>query len=222
MAKSGIYAIKRTGTDEQYIGSAVDIARRWREHRSKLDRGIHEAAHMQNVWNKHGDVFDFVILELVDNKDALIGREQAWLDKFSPTYNTLKVAGSRLGFKHTPEAKAKIAAAGNGRRHTQASIVKMSEARKGKKCSPETCAKISAVTKGHTRGVGRRVSESTRAKMSAARIGANAKLNESMVIDIFRSTAPLRVVAEMYGISQTNVSMIRNGRIWVHITSGVV
>lgn len=155
MSASGIYAIVRKGTDECYIGSAVNIAKRWRDHRSDLRRGNHDSSRMQNVFNKHGaDVFEYVILEDVSDKAHLIGREQAWLDLTRPAYNTLKIAGSSLGMKHTTEA-----------------IAAMSVAKIGKKDTNETKARKSAALKGNTRNLGRKHTDASRAKMSAFMMG---------------------------------------------------
>lgn len=53
------------------------------------------------------DNFTLEILEYCEPSE-LIKREQYYLDLLKPEYNILKVAGSRLGAKHTPEAIAKI------------------------------------------------------------------------------------------------------------------
>jgi group I intron endonuclease len=47
-------------------------------------------------------------LEILEYCTALkcIEREQYYLDLHTPEYNILKVAGSLLGFKHSPEAIA--------------------------------------------------------------------------------------------------------------------
>lgn len=54
------------------------------------------------------------------------------------------------GKHHTPEARAKITAAGTGRRHTETSRRKLSEAHKGKILSPEHREKLGAIHKGTT------------------------------------------------------------------------
>lgn len=48
---------------------------------------------------------------MLENKIKLLEREQYYLDKYKPSLNTLKFAGSSLGFKriHTEETKLKIA-----------------------------------------------------------------------------------------------------------------
>jgi group I intron endonuclease len=51
--------------------------------------------------------FSLEILEYCDIAD-LTEREQYYLDKFNPKYNTLKIAGSSSGYKHTEDTKEKI------------------------------------------------------------------------------------------------------------------
>lgn len=59
----------------------------------------------------HGfDNFTLEILEYCE-PSVLIEREQYWIDLLKPEYNILKIAGSRLGAKHTLEAIDKIKAA---------------------------------------------------------------------------------------------------------------
>lgn len=88
--------------------------------------------------------FQLEILEYCDPKD-IIEREQYYIDQFNPEYNILKVAGSRLGQKHSEETKAKFSA----RVFSEETRAKMSESKKGennplKSHSEEVRAKISA------------------------------------------------------------------------------
>jgi group I intron endonuclease len=169
--ESGIYVIQRIDSDQRYIGSAVCIDNRWRAHLHALRNGKHRSNWLQNVWNKHGEsAFEFAVLETVENLDLLLEREQVWLDHFKPCYNTLKVAGSPLGFKHspetiaklrgnkncvghkqTPEARANSGAALRGIKRTPEQRARMAEVSRQRRHSAETRAKISAVTKGRKR-----------------------------------------------------------------------
>jgi group I intron endonuclease len=103
--QAGIYKIQRIGADECYVGSSHWIAKRWATHRRELARGAHHAPRLLNAWAKHGaEAFEFVVLEACcgdgqDLKDVLVAREQAWMDRVRPCYNTVPAAGSTLGFK---------------------------------------------------------------------------------------------------------------------------
>src|SRR5690242_20644116 len=98
--ESGIYAIMNTVNGKQYVGSAVNIAARWRAHRSGLQRGYHRNPHLQAAWNKYGaDAFTFTVLEYCP-LDSLISREQYWLDTLDTVahgYNILAIAHSPRG-----------------------------------------------------------------------------------------------------------------------------
>jgi len=69
---------------------------------------------------------------------------------------------SRKGCKHTPEARAKMAASHRGKRATPETRAKLSAAARGKRHTPETKAKIAAWHRG------RKITPGARAKISAA------------------------------------------------------
>jgi group I intron endonuclease len=73
------------------------------------------------------------------------------------------------------EWRAKIAAAGRGRQHSAATRAKISTGNTGKIFSIETREKMSAAAKGHKRGVGRKLSPETHAKMSASQRARQAR-----------------------------------------------
>lgn len=58
--------------------------------------------------------FKLEILEYCE-PSKLIEREQYYIDLLTPEYNILKIAGSRLGSKHSEQAKARIKAGALGR-----------------------------------------------------------------------------------------------------------
>lgn len=65
--KCGIYCIKNLVDNKIYVGQSVNINARWRQHRSHLRRNMHRNEHLQNAWNKYGEInFEFSILELCD------------------------------------------------------------------------------------------------------------------------------------------------------------
>jgi group I intron endonuclease len=83
------------------------------------------------------------LLEILEycTKENAISREQYYLDLLNPEYNILKIAGSRLGFKHSEETLLKMSGKNNpmfGKNHSEETIAKISGARKGKSHSEET------------------------------------------------------------------------------------
>jgi len=142
---SGIYSITHIESGRLYVGSALDIYKRWSEHKSELTYNNHDNQRLQNFWNKYGEVaFEFKILELVSDSSLLLSREQYWMDKLvshnrDKGFNIRKRAESNFGLKHTPETIEKISQ-GNigknswmtgennpffGKKHTEESLIKM-------------------------------------------------------------------------------------------------
>ena len=102
---SGIYKIE-SRNNKVYIGSAVNIKRRWAEHIRNLNRNIHINKKLQHAWNKYGaSYFTFTIIEIVKDKNKLLLQEQKYLNILfayytdKEHYNILPAAGSPLGSK---------------------------------------------------------------------------------------------------------------------------
>lgn len=98
----GIYKISCSQENKVYIGSSVNITRRWMEHRRDLNKGIHHCSLLQEAWDAYGDEsFSFDIVELCEN---IVLAEQQWLDKHnSYCYNSSLQA-------HNPMSNAAVAA----------------------------------------------------------------------------------------------------------------
>jgi group I intron endonuclease len=169
---TGIYEIVNLVNGKRYIGSAVNFAGRWSEHRRQLKTKTHHSRYLQRSWDRYGpDAFDFLVIEFCDPAD-LIAREQFAIDAFRPEFNTCRIAGSTLGIKYTPEAKARVSAALKGKRsgikRDPSSVGKMAASHRGRKRSEETRKRIS------TAKVGSKMpprSEEHRLKLSAAQKG---------------------------------------------------
>jgi len=160
---SAIYAIVNHVTRDMYVGSSVDVNRRWATHRRFLRKSLHHCKHLQNAYFKYGESkFDWEIIQFVECKKDLIPREQFWIDFFKPTYNKRTIANSCLGLTRTDEAKEKMRQAQLGRKQSAETIAKRSAALQGKPRPLAVRAKISA---SH---VGIRPNSATRAKMSVS------------------------------------------------------
>lgn len=53
MQVTGIYILKFKGTHKVYVGQSTDIHKRYKEHKYKLNKGIHQPK-LQNAFNKYG------------------------------------------------------------------------------------------------------------------------------------------------------------------------
>ena len=148
LARSGIYEIVNTVNGKRYIGSAVNIAQRWRQHRCELAKGRHNP-HLRSAWRKHGEAaFEFHVVEFVDDKSNLLAREQYYIDSRKPEYNCARVAGSNLGVKHGKSSRERISQASLRVWSSPGYRKKMSDAHLGQTFSDEHRAKISAATRG--------------------------------------------------------------------------
>jgi hypothetical protein len=77
-----------------YIGSSVDIYKRWDLHRRELRAGKHHSYRLQRAWDRFGEKdFTFRILQFVEDEATLLAREQYFLDVFGPAFNIAAVAG---------------------------------------------------------------------------------------------------------------------------------
>lgn len=148
--ESGIYVIKNIITEKVYIGSAINLKNRWYTHKSILKKNKHSNRKLQSAWNFYGEQsFEFIVVEIVIDKNKLIEIEQQYLNNFlfanltdnnrfeSLGYNIRRIAESNLGYKASIETRRK-----------------MSEAAKGKKKKPmseETKQKLSDSQKGKSR-----------------------------------------------------------------------
>lgn len=185
--RSGIYQIKNLATGKIYLGSAVNLRKRWNLHTTHLRAGSHHSIKLQNSWAKHGaQSFVFEVVEYVDDLNVLVAREQHWLDRFVPHqtgYNICAVAGNVLGVKRSDETKEKIRAANAGKKATPETLermraamlgkshaggAKISQALKGRAKSNEHKRKIAESKTGRKRGV---FSEEWRANLSKSKKG---------------------------------------------------
>lgn len=134
----GIYVITNTVTHKVYVGQAVNIRRRWNDHKAHLRRGVHANKYLQSAWNKYGEAL--FLFEVVENCPVadLVAREQEWVSFFpqSLRYNIGSIGAPMRGRKHTPEAIQKMKAP-----KSKEVAVKISKALTGKKHTPEHARK---------------------------------------------------------------------------------
>jgi len=105
--KAGVYMFFNFMNGNCYIGSSVNLARRFRIHISSV-KSVNLPLPL--AIKKYGPSnFAFLILQYCNRDvDISVGLEQHYIDLFKPKYNILKIAGSSQGFKHSPETIAKL------------------------------------------------------------------------------------------------------------------
>ena len=171
--KSGIYAIRCLPTGRTYVGSAVCLGGRRRMHLRELQGQVHCNVLLQRAWNKYGEqAFTFEVLEFVPERTLLIEREQHWIEHEHTLaqqggFNIAPRAGSQLGFRQSPEAKAKVSRATKEIKRSVEARARIGAAHRGKVVSPETRKRQSAAQKRRFATLG--ISQETRSKMSATR-----------------------------------------------------
>jgi group I intron endonuclease len=165
---TGIYKIQSTIHPERcYIGSAVNIRRRWLNHKWNLSHNSHRNPLLQRHYNKYGaDDLQYSIVAICDKEelrpiDGIIRPEQFFIWAYDPFFNINKTAGSRMGAVLSEETREKCRQSHLGKKRPAEVIAK----RRGLKLSKETRKKMSEAKKGF------RHSDESRKKMSEARKG---------------------------------------------------
>ena len=150
---SGIYKItSKIKPERVYMGSAVNINKRWNTHLFDLRKNKHHSSKLQRHYNKYGE-FDLVFSIIVTcEKEELIKEEQIFMYLYKPYFNTCKIAGSTLGHKHSEESRRKMGVSGIGHIpwnkglkncYNEETIKKMGDSKRGICLSEETKRKLS-------------------------------------------------------------------------------
>ncbi len=167
---TGVYSITNLFDGKIYVGSSSrNIETRWKTHVNRLERRSHDNYRLQVAWVRCGrEAFSFEVLQLC-GPDECVAVEQQFIDRLAPEFNLCEIAGSRRGFKHTAETKAKFAKR-KGPAHTKEHRERMSRLLTGRKFSPETIEKMKAAAKRRT------FSDETRKRISASLMGNKRSL----------------------------------------------
>ena len=97
--KSGIYKWTNKITNDTYVGQSIDLAKRFIKYFNLSYLKNRETLVISRALIKYGySNFSLEILEYCDIAN-LTEREQYYMDKLNPKYNTLKIAGSSSGHK---------------------------------------------------------------------------------------------------------------------------
>jgi predicted GIY-YIG superfamily endonuclease len=192
---SGVYLIFCIQNEKVYIGSSINIRKRFYSHKKLLKKNKHHNNYLQNCYNKYGEnSLQYLVIELTE-KEKLREREQFWFNSVENKYtlNISPINPKEFIFKTnisedrkeilrqrcknwilTPEQRKKISDSKKGYKLTEEHKKKLSIAHKGYKMPEEQKRKISEANKG------RIVSEETKKKLSLANKGQNlgGKLSE--------------------------------------------
>nr|QJQ35429.1 GIY-YIG endonuclease [Fusarium bactridioides] len=222
--KSGIYKWTNKITNDIYIGQSISLAKRFIRYFNLSYLKNRETLVISRALIKYGySNFSLEILEYCDIAN-LTEREQYYMDKLNPRYNTLKIAGSSAGHKLSEETKTKISkslkgiyikekSALFGRTHSEETRAIMSS-KKSNENNPLFGKTHSLETKELMRqkALGRKHSEETLLKMSASR-GHLVYIHEKCDSEGFKligSFVSIRRAAKFLDISANTVRLYIN------------
>ncbi len=102
--KSGIYKLQSTAQPSRiYIGSAINLKQRKKEHKRRLISGVHPNKRLLGHVKKYGiNDLQFIVLELCPQGE-LIEKEQHYINTLNPSFNICRIAGNTAG---RPQSKA--------------------------------------------------------------------------------------------------------------------
>lgn len=175
---AGIYKLTCSITNKIYIGKAINIRKRIKNHKC-MYRCLNSKGHLQRAIVKYGwDSFTVEILEIVEDfnkftdNEELLKRESYYIELFDSTnkdigYNTCKFSTDRTGIptKHTEEAKEKMRLAALRRTYSEEEKERLRTINIGRTLSDEHREKI------RQGNLGKIVSEETRKKLSESSKG---------------------------------------------------
>jgi group I intron endonuclease len=225
--KSGIYKWTNKITNDIYVGQSIDLAKRFMKYFNLSYLKNRETLVISRALIKYGySNFSLEILEYCDIAN-LTEREQYYMDKLNPRYNTLKIAGSSSGHKLSEETKAKISKALKGiyvkeksplfgRTHSEETKALMSLIRSKKKNLGKTHTEESKELM-RQKALGRKHTEETLLKMSAVR-GYAVNIHEKCDSEGFKligSFVSIRRAAKFLDISSNTIRLyINSGKIF--------
>jgi len=189
---TGIYKIQSiTKPDRIYIGSSLNIQKRWREHKWNLLKNKHHSIKLQRHVNKYGigDLI-FSVIELC-TAEVLQNREQIHIDNYSLYFNTSVSSFSPMLNRHHSEiSKLKIGKANSqkttwskGKHLTKEHRDKIGIGNRGKIVSDESKQKMRVAA------LGRKLSEEHRKKISNALKGRHISEEQKQMISISRKNS---------------------------------
>lgn len=157
----GIYFIKNIVTNKYYVGSSLNIQKRFYQYLFLLKRGRCHSPKLQNSFNKHGETsFEFGLVESCE-KDELRMKERYWIDFYNSVNNGYNCSNdtncSTRGRKMTQKQKEVISKRNKERWEkddgcmlaiSRANIKKATEKRTGNKNSDAHNTAISKANSG--------------------------------------------------------------------------
>ena len=164
---AGVYKID-AADGKCYIGSSINVEKRLRGHRYRLNSGKHKNRLLRAAWRKSDGCLNFSLL-IVCSVENLLLYEQLAIDAFKPALNICPIAGNSLGVKRTEETRQLLSDRLSGRQLSENHKASISKGLLGRVHSEITKEKIGAKNRGskHTdiakvKMLGRKASDKTK------------------------------------------------------------
>lgn len=206
----GIYCITNNTNNKKYIGQSKDIHKRWGIHIHLLNKGKHDNGHLQNAWDKYGELnFSFSIIEEC-REEHLDEKECYYISK----YNTIDgkfgynlQCGGGVNRVIRDDTRLKLVEAGKKSHINYVPIPKEHNPNYGRKMPEEQKEKI---RQGH---LGKKASEETRKKLSEMRTGSkNSRCVAIYCPELDESFWGAKEAADKYGFNKNHISSCINGK----------
>jgi len=112
-----VYKISNIIDNRVYIGSTINLHKRWNEHKRDLLKNKHQNIHLQRFVNKYGlDKLNFSVIETVIDDNILLNREQYYMNITENKFNIAENSSApMLGKTHTMSAIKKISSHSSGK-----------------------------------------------------------------------------------------------------------
>ena len=225
MTLSGIYKIYSSICPEKlYIGSASKFIHRYRSHRSSINRNLHFSAKLQNYANKYGsEKLIFEIIEVVEDRNILINKEQYWMDKLNPYFNSVPYAiPTKNGCHLTPEGKERIRVSklgnnyGKGHKMSVKNKEKIKLANRGRKMSDKQKEFLREINTGIKQPTGQII------KRMISILGKDRIQKIKEIQSFFASEREkekrygdeIKFLSDKYNISKSVIRNIKTGKIY--------
>lgn len=175
MVETGsIYCIENKVNGKKYIGLTKNLRKRFRQHKKNLRNGNHHNRHLQNAWDKYGEInFIFKHLESQIPLTRIEEKEKYYIELYQSFINGYNLtSGGESSKEFSDETIKRMIRSGKEKVFTEEHKKNISKSLKGnnngmygRSHSKDTRQKISDANKGKT------ISEETRKKMSETRKG---------------------------------------------------